>query len=175
MKKSLFYFTGIIILIYAWLQIIFLGGFIIENILLYPNVFNDIPHSLEITSQFLQVTNPGSYFPILGMLVMGTGVITLILTWRMKNIRYWIFGSLIIFILGNFVFSVIYAWPRNLILFEEGATVHSVAYLQQVAREFIKGNWVRVVTSIATAVLAFIGWMKFYRYKITSEKTDSSK
>ncbi len=171
MKKALFSFTGAIILIYAWLQIIFLGGFTIENILLYPNVFHDIPHSLEITSEFLQVTNPGSYFPILGMSVMGTGVITLILTWRMKIIRYWILGSLIIFILGNFVFSVIYAWPRNEILFDEGAAVHSIAYLQQVAHEFITGNWVRVVTSVATAVLAFIGWMKFYRYKITSEKT----
>lgn len=169
MKKSLFYFTGIITLIYAWLQIVFLGGFIIENVLLYPNVFHDIPHSLEITSQFLQVTNPGSYFPIIGMLVMGTGIITIILTWRVKTIRYWILSSLIIFILGNFVFSVIYAWPRNLILFEEGANVHSVAYLQQISEEFIIGNFVRVITSITTAVLAFIGWMKFYRYKITNK------
>lgn len=170
MKKVLFRFTGIIILIYLWLQIIFLGGFTIENILLYPNVFHDIPHSLEITSEFLQVTNPGSYFPILGMSVLGTGFITLIFTWRMETIRYWILGSLILFILGNFIFSVIYAWPRNEILFEEGATVHSIAYLHQITHEFLLGNWVRVVTSVTTAVLAFVGWLKFYRYKITSEK-----
>ncbi|WP_018708127.1 hypothetical protein [Siminovitchia fordii] len=173
MKKILFTFTGVIVLIYTWLQLIFLGGFTIENILLYPNVFHDIPHSLEITSEFLQVTNPGSYFPILGMSVIVVGIITFILTWRMKSIRYWILSSVIVFILGNFIFSVIYAWPRNQILFVEGAAVHSIAYLQQISHEFILGNWVRVVTSVVTALLAFTGWMNFYRYKITSEKKSS--
>ena len=173
MKKMLFTFTGVIVLIYTWLQLIFLGGFTIENILLYPNVFHDIPHSLEITSEFLQVTNPGSYFPILGMSVIVVGITTSILTWRMKSIRYWILSSVIVFILGNFIFSVIYAWPRNEILFVEGAAVHSIAYLQQISHEFILGNWVRVVTSVVTAVLAFAGWMKFYRNKITNEKKNS--
>ncbi|TDQ41052.1 DUF1772 domain-containing protein [Aureibacillus halotolerans] len=175
MKNVLSNFTSVIVLIYAWLQIIFLGGFIIENILLYPNVFHDVPHSVEVTSEFLQVTSPGTYFPIIGMSVIGAGIVTLIFTWKLKNIRGWILGSLIVFILGNFIFSVIYAWPRNIILFEEGAAVHSTVYLQQVANEFITGNWVRVVTSVTTAILAFIGWMRFYRYKMTIGERSTEK
>ena len=59
-------------------------------------------------------------------------------------------------------------WPRNTIMFTEGAAVHTVAFLQQTAQEFELGHWIRFALGAAAAATSFMGFLKFYRYRITS-------
>ena len=62
-------------------------------------------------------------------------------------------------------------WPRNTIMFTEGTAVHSVAYLHQTAQEFQTGHWLRVAFNVAASALSFMGFLKFYRHRVTSQDT----
>ena len=75
------------ILTYVWVMMV-----------LYPNIFHEVPHSLETAMEFMAVRGPGDFFPPLGMLSWLTGIGCLVLNWRVKSARYWILGSLIIIV-----------------------------------------------------------------------------
>ena len=62
--------------------------------------------------------------------------------------------------------SMIFFWPRNTIMFVEGASVHSVEVLRQTAREFQMWHWSRLVFNAASAAFVFVGFMKLYRHKV---------
>ena len=53
-------------------------------------------------------------------------------------------------------------------MFIEGTAVHSAEFLRQVAQEFQTLHWERVAFNVAASVSIFVGFLKFYRYKITS-------
>jgi len=63
-----------IILAYLWIMMILLGSIVMETFLIYPNVFDDPPRSLEVARAFMQVRAPSDYFPPLGFIswMMGT-------------------------------------------------------------------------------------------------------
>lgn len=155
--------------VYAGMQIFVLGALLSETILLYPNVFRDIPASFDDTLAFLQVTDPGAVFPPLGALTMVVGFIALGLTWRAHGTRSWLVVSLIAFILGNAVMSILFAWPRNEIMFDQGVTMHSIAYLEQVVGEFMLVHAVRIVASALASVSATIGFLKIYRSQYSQQ------
>jgi hypothetical protein len=46
--------------------------------------------------------------------------------------------------------------------------VHSAEHLRQVAQEFQRLHWARVVFNAAASVSIFVGFLSFYRYTITS-------
>ncbi|MGC0274309.1 hypothetical protein ACO0LV_15095 [Pseudactinotalea sp. Z1739] len=96
------------------------------------------------------------------------GLIALVLVWRTRAVRYLLASSLAAFGLGNALFSVLFAWPRNVIMFEQGAQVHSVSYLEQIAQEFMLGHWVRLVASLITAILAGAGFLTLSRRRLTA-------
>ncbi|MGC0141763.1 hypothetical protein [Pseudactinotalea sp. Z1732] len=156
------------VLTYTWLQIMLFGGLVAETLLVYPNVFADIPRSFEATMEFMQVTDPGLLFPPFGAATILVGLIALVLVWRTRAVRYLLASSLAAFGLGNALFSVLFAWPRNVIMFEEGAQVHSVSYLEQIAQEFVLGHWVRLVASLITAILAGAGFLTLSRRRLTA-------
>lgn len=100
------------------------------------------------------------------MLAVVLGISAVGLSWRVENIRTWLLASVVLLLIGLFALSVFYFWPRNTIMFEEGAAVHSAEILKQTAWEFQVGHWIRLGTSVATSILAFIGMMKFYKYRL---------
>jgi len=157
-----------LILAYLWVLMILLGAILFETLILYPNIFHDVPGSLETTLAFMVVRGPHDFFPLVGNLAVLTGIGSLVLGWRVKSARYWILGSVIIIFVGEFLFSIVYFWPRNTIMFTEGTAVHSVAYLQQTAQEFQTGHWLRVATSAVASALSFMGFLRFYHRRITS-------
>ncbi|MFC7441568.1 hypothetical protein [Laceyella putida] len=151
-----------------WVLMSLLGAILCETLMIYPNIFYDIPRSFEIGMKFMVVRGPHDFFPPMGMLAMLTGVGSLIFNWRVKSARYWILGSVMIVFLGEFLLSMAYFWPRNTIMFEEGAAVHSVAVLEQTAQEFQAGHWLRVAGCAAASALSFMGFLKIYRLRILS-------
>jgi hypothetical protein len=85
-----------------------------------------------------------------------------------KSARYWILSSLLM-IACEGLFSMAFFWPRNEITFIEGPAVHSDELLRQTAQEFQTLHWARVAFNVAASVSIFVGFLKFYRHKITSE------
>src|SRR4028119_1805134 len=156
-----------VILTYLWVMMILLGSIVLDTLMVYPNIFYDPPRSLETALEFMVVRAPNDFFPPLGFLSWVTGIGSLILGWCVKSARYSILGSLSMIVCEG-LFSMAFFWPRNTIMFIEGTEVHSAAYLEQVAREFQTLHWARLAFNAAGSALIFVGFLKFYRYRIMS-------
>lgn len=127
-----------------WVVMILFGAILCETVMIYPNIFHDVPRSLDIAMDFMTITGPHDFFPPIGMLSLILGILALIFNWRTTTARYWILASVFVILSSEFILSVVYFWPRNTIMFEEGTAVHSIAYLQQVATQFQTAHWIRV-------------------------------
>ncbi|WP_219412826.1 DUF1772 domain-containing protein [Pseudonocardia nigra] len=145
---------------FAWVATFAFGALVVETLLLYPNIFADVPRSLVDSLEFMAVTAPSDVLPPLGMATVVTAVAAVALTLRAPAVRLWTAGASLTLLVGEFLFSAVWFWPRNTIMFIEGPAVHAAAYLQQVAAEFQAGHWVRVAMGAATAVLAFVGMLR---------------
>jgi hypothetical protein len=157
-----------VIVTYLWVMMILLGAIVMETFMVYPNVFHDPPRSLELGLQFMSVRAPSDFFPPLGFFSWVSGAGALIVGWRVKSARYWILLSVLMIVCEG-VFSMVFFWPRNEIMFIEGTAVHSAEFLRQVAREFQTLHWARLAFNVAASASIFIGFMRFYRHILTSE------
>jgi Domain of unknown function (DUF1772) len=151
---------------YLWAVMILLGAIVFETFIVYPNIFHNVPASLQKSMEFLAVSGPSDFFPPLGMLALVIGICVVVSSWRVEGIRSWFLASVLLLIVGLFVLSVFFFWPRNTIMFEEGVAEHSVEVLRQTAWEFQMGHWIRLATSIATSAFAFVGVFKLYKRRI---------
>jgi uncharacterized membrane protein len=154
-----------VIVAYLWTMMILLGALVLETFMIYPNIFSDAPRSLEVAMEFMAVRGPSDFFPPLGFLSWVTGAGALILGWRFPPARWWILLSLLM-IVADGVVSMLFFWPRNEIMFVEGAAVHSAEVLRQTAREFASLHWVRLALNAASAAFAFVGFVAFDRQQI---------
>lgn len=146
-----------------------------ETLLLYPNIFADVPASLESALTFMSVTAPNDVLPPIGAASILTAIIAIVTTVRRPAVRWWVIAAAGALLFGEFLFSAYWFWPRNEIMFTEGAAVHSAAYLKQVAVEFQNGHWVRVVTGALTAVSAFIAMLRMHREAVEAARLDSRR
>lgn len=149
-------------LAFCWLAMLSAGSILVETLLLYPNIFDDVPASLAESMRFLSAVSPGDVFPVLGAATLVAGLVTVAVVWRNPGARYRAGAAVLAFMAGNFLFSVLFFWPRNTIMFIEGLEVHSAEYLRAVAGQFQAGHWVRVVLAAVTSVLAFAGFLKVH-------------
>lgn len=147
----------------VWSSMMSFGGVAAETVMLYPNIFRDAPASLELAREFLAAGGPSDYFPPLGAAVVVTCLIAVVLTWPAPQVRWWVAAAAGVFIACEFVFSVLFFWPRNEIMFVDPAGAHSTAYLRQVAQEFVAGHWVRVAGGAVTSALALWALLRWVR------------
>jgi hypothetical protein len=159
--------TSAVTLIYLWVMMILSGSVVLETFMIYPNIFHDPPRSLELAKEFMAVRAPSDFFPPLGFLSWVTGLGSLILGWRVRPARYWIAASLLMMVADG-LFSMLYFWPRNTIMFTEGTDVHPAAFIKQTAREFQALHWARLAFSLAGSALSFTGFLKLYRHRLAS-------
>jgi hypothetical protein len=154
-----------LVVTYHWVLMIFLGAITFETLVLYPNIFRDAPSSLEAAVDFMKI-GPGDFFPPVGMLLLATGAGAVILSWRVKTARYWLLTSVLIILFGEFLFSAIFFWPRNTIMFIEGPAVHSPEVLKQTAQEFEALHWVRLALCLPASVFSQVGLLRYYRRQV---------
>jgi len=147
----------------VWTAMLSFGGVAAETVMLYPNVFGDPPASLDRAREFLVAGGPSDYFPPLGATVVLSGLLAAALTWREPRLRWWIAGAAAVFIACDFVFSALFFWPRNEVMFVDPVGTHNPEYLRQVAREFVAGHWVRLAGGAVTSVLAFTALLRWVR------------
>jgi hypothetical protein len=153
---------GAIILSYLWIMMILIGSIVMETFMIYPNIFHDPPRSFATALAFMQVRAPSDFFPPLGFLSWLTGAAAIVAGWSPRAARYWIAAS-VAMILGEGLFSMVFFWPRNTVMFVEGPALHSAEVLRQTAREFQALHWVRVACNAAGAAFIFVGFLQFYR------------
>ena len=155
--------TTVALIAVTWTAMLSFGGVAAETVMLYPNVFGDPPASLEQAREFLVAGGPSDYFPPLGAAVVVSGLAATVLTWRDQRLRWWIAGAAAVFIACDFVFSVLFFWPRNEIMFVDPVGTHPPEYLRQVAGEFVAGHWVRLAGGAVTAALTFTALLRWVR------------
>jgi hypothetical protein len=158
---------------FAWMATFAFGALLVETLLLYPNIFADVPASLTRALEFMSVTAPNDVLPPLGAATIATAAGAVALTLRHRRVRGWAIGAALSMVLGELLFSAVWFWPRNTIMFVEGPAVHDAAYLQQVAAEFQAGHWVRVAAGAVTAVAAFTAMLRMHREAVTAERERS--
>lgn len=163
-RKPMITFAVLVVLV--WATMISFGAVLAETVLLYPNIFRDPPASLVLAREFMVAGAPNDFFPPLGMAVVRSAVAASVLNWRTRPVRWWIVGAAITFVCCDFVFSAVFFWPRNTIMFVDPVGTHPAEYLRLVAAEFEAGHWVRVAGAAATAVLAFAGFLRFHRMQV---------
>jgi len=161
--------------IYAWIAVVAFGGILVETVVIYPNVFHDAPASLAQSMEFFVVTGPADLFPPMGALTVVAATCTLVLLRRYPHARWWIAASLASLVLGEFLFSALYFWPRNDIMFTEGLAVHSAEFLRQTAVEFETGHWLRLAMSGVTAALAFTGLLRLHRSVLVPDRQQADQ
>lgn len=156
---------------YAFATSFAFSGIAVETIVIYPNVFRDVPDSLARASGFFTVTGPADLFPPLGLASLLLAVATLIVCWPVRRARGWIIAALAVWVVADFLFSVLYFWPRNEIMFTQGPGVHSDATLARTAVEFETGHWGRMAGSAVTAAFAYVAMWLCLRHRLTAVVT----
>jgi hypothetical protein len=146
-----------------WTMTVLFGAILFETLIVYPNIFHDVPTSLETAVRFAAVRGPHHFFPPIGMLTMLSACGAIVAAWRIKSVRYLFIVSVALIVVFEFLFSALFFWGRNTIMFDEGLRVHSAAYLSRVAREFQIGHWIRLLASGIASLTALIGLVEFCR------------
>lgn len=160
-----------VVVVYLWTMMILLGAIVLETLMVYPNIFHDPPASLALAMEFLAVRGPSDFFPPLGFLSWVGGVGALALGWRVKAARWWILLS-VLMIVAEGIVSILFMWPRNEVMFVEGAAVHSAETLRQTAREFQTLHWARLAFNAVSAASIFIGFVVFYRHRVLAQTVE---
>ncbi|RAO13475.1 DUF1772 domain-containing protein [Micromonospora noduli] len=155
--------TWIVLIVLVWAAMMSFGGVAAETVMLYPNIFGDAPASLDRAREFLVAGGPSDYFPPLGASVVLMSLAATALTWRNRRLRWYVAAAAAVFIACEFLFSVVFFWPRNEIMFVNPVGTHSPEYLRQVAEEFVAGHWVRLAGGAVTSALAFTALLRFAR------------
>jgi hypothetical protein len=160
--------TFAVLLAYLWAMMILLGSIVLEQFMVYPNIFYNAPESLVLAMEFLRMRGPDDFFPPLGFFSWLSGAAALALGWRVPTARPWILASLLM-ILTEGVASITLFWPRNEIMFVEGLAVHSPEVLRQTAEEFRNLHWIRLACNVVGSICIFVGFLKFYRHYLLNQ------
>ena len=152
-----------VLVVLVWSSMMSFGGVAAETVMLYPNIFGDAPASLDRAREFLVAGGPSDYFPPLGALVVLMCLAATAFTWREPRIRWWIVAAAGVFIACEFLFSALFFWPRNEIMFVDPVGTHAPEYLRQVAQEFVAGHWVRLAGGAVASALALTALLRWVR------------
>lgn len=159
--------ASVFIVIYSFCATTFFGALLFDLVVLYPNVFANIPASLELTSEYLTVANPGTLFPRVGQATLLAGIIAVAFNWRMSRARNILLFSLAILFGGTYLITELFFNRRNEILFLEGVAQHPIGELRAVSREFLLVNWLRVAVVFIAPWLAQAALLISYKNAIS--------
>lgn len=142
-----------------------LGGLIYETVVIMPLWSANLPNSvIEWNSRPNFIVNPTRfYLPTVITLILASLLAT-ILNWKSSNHRIWLILSTICAV-SAFVFTIIYFFPKNDILFRNQNIGLSGAEISTIAYNWILGNWIR----IAIMFVGFFGALKAFS-QISSQK-----
>ena len=120
-----------------------LGGLIYEMVVILPLWSANLPQSvLEWNSRPNFIVNPTRfYIPIVITLILSSLSAT-VLNWKSNNHRIWLIISSVCAITA-FVFTIIYFFPKNDVLFRNQNTGLSSEEITAIANAWIQANQIR--------------------------------
>lgn len=133
-----------------------------ETWLLYPNIFRDIPESLEMTEEFMSVIAVGDVMRPLGAAMLVTGLVAAAVAVTTRIARRRLAYSLAALITGQFLLSMVYLWPRASILFDERGQ-HTLGEIEAAATQFQVGQYFRLAAAGLAAMFAVTAALECYR------------
>lgn len=135
-----------------------LGGLMYEMVVLMPLWSANLPQSvLEWNSRPDFVINPTRfYLPIVITLILSSFLAT-ILNRKSGNQRLWLIISTVCAI-AAFVFTIIYFFPKNDVLFRNQNAGLSGAEITAIANAWIRANWIR----FGMMIVGFFAALKFF-------------
>lgn len=135
--------------ILLWIVVVawgfWLGGLIYEMVVITPLWSANLPNSvIEWNSRPNFVVNPTRfYIPTVLSLILSSLLAT-ILNWKSNNQRIWLILSTVC-VISAFVFTLIYFFPKNDILFRNQIIGLSGAEISAIAYAWIWANWIRLL------------------------------
>ncbi|WP_378739556.1 hypothetical protein [Nocardia brasiliensis] len=141
-----------------------------ETVLLYPNIFRDIPESLELTERFMSVVAVGDIMRPLGAVLTLCALIAAVAAVRYRVGLRWLGLSLASLVSGQFLLSILYQWPRASILFDD-RDKHNVAEIERAATEFLIGQGFRIAAAALTALCAVAAALVCYRRRVLATQS----
>lgn len=160
-----FAIPSIVIGVYAVVAFFLFSAAASETLLLYPNIFRDIPESLELTQEFMSVVAVGDVMRPLGMVMLVSALIAGAVSVRYRIARRWLACSLAALVSGQFLLSILYLWPRASILFDD-RDQHTLAEIERAATEFEIGQYFRILAAALAALFAVIAALDCYRARV---------
>ncbi|MEU8899958.1 hypothetical protein [Nocardia sp. NPDC048505] len=136
-----------------------------ETMLLYPNIFRDVPESLAQTEDFMSVVAVGDVMRPMGAVLTLCALVALATALVFRRARAWVAASLASLVSGQFLLSIWFQWPRASILFDD-RDQHSLDEIERAATEFLIGQGFRVAAALATAVFAVAAALTCYRARV---------
>ncbi|MFD3508889.1 hypothetical protein [Nocardia sp. NPDC058666] len=101
----------------------------------------------------------------LGMFVTLSAVLAVAVSLWTRRARGWLLASIVPYISGMFLLSMLYLWPRWPILFDDRA-LYTVDELHSTVQEIWVAHAVRVACGLLTAIFAVIAALRIYRDRI---------
>ncbi|MBF6178945.1 hypothetical protein [Nocardia otitidiscaviarum] len=136
-----------------------------ETMLLYPNIFREIPESLELTEQFMTAVAVGDVMRPLGGAILVTALIAIAVSVRYRIGRKWMAASLVTMTGGQFLLSIGFQWPRASILFDDRAR-YTLAEIESAATEFQVGQYLRLTAAGLSALFAILAALECHRARV---------
>jgi hypothetical protein len=161
MKRT---FQTALLLMHFSLFMMLMGGATMETFINFPNWVADIPASLIRVREFLAVRNPGMFFQTVAPLTLLTGLLFVLVGWRVAPARNFIAASIVLLITVELItFNLIYPKLRILLARGDQAGVeHSTEQLTQAAHELLTINSWRLAFMFVAAGLSAAGLIKFF-------------
>lgn len=139
-----------------------LGASTYESVVMAPNYAARVPESLEHIRGFFVSTNPAALFRVLAPATQLLLVLAVLQNWRVQGARWWLAGALVALALADAI-TFLFHYPRNELLFVRPLNEVPPAQLEEAARQWGRGNHVRVGLLVAATVSALRGLSHSWR------------
>lgn len=146
-----------------YLSIAFASG------VLFVNMYNSIvdttawganfPRSIEITREYYQSVNPGTFFRVFSPVNQVLALLSLILFWKSsRSIRILLIVAFLLYVLGD-VFTFAYFYPRNDIMFKSDISTN-LQNIKTAWEQWVPMNWLRSFIIFVGLICSFISLHK---------------
>ena len=162
--------SSVVLGAYAAVAFFVFAAATVETALLYPNIFRDIPESLESTQEFMSVVAVGDVMRPLGAAMLLSGLLACAVSVRFRLARCWSFASLLALISGQFLLSILYLWPRATVLFDDRHR-HTANEIERAATEFEIGQIFRITAAALAALFAVLAAITTHRARVLATIT----
>jgi len=150
-------------IIVLYLSIVFASGVLFVNI--YNSIVDttawgsNIPQSIQITRDYYQSVNPGTFFRVFSPINQILALLSLVLFWKSSgSIRTFLIVAFLLYFLAD-VFTFTYFYPRNDVMFKSDISTN-IGAIKTAWKQWVPMNWLRSFIIFIGLICSFISLQK---------------